>query len=166
MLKEGFKKLNNGFILFSILLLISISSCTIPHNYYSAEQPQMTSKEKVVNFTKYIITEDEEIELAKLNSDNELGNFLIKFWAKRDTSANTELNEFKEEYVKRFTMANAQLGGWQTDQGRVYILNGKPETIITQTFPPDIGIMKFGYTINLLQVAKCLLYFQTLKWAK
>ena len=80
----------------------------------------------------YIATSEEKQKLTELNSDAELNNFLIKFWKDRDPSPRTEINEYKDEHIKRFKFTNKYLGGWQTDQGRVYILYGPPFEIISE----------------------------------
>ncbi|MFA6599254.1 MAG: GWxTD domain-containing protein [Ignavibacteriaceae bacterium] len=113
---------------------IFLSSCsTPPHNFYSSIQPSRTIKEKVTCFIEYIATSNEKQTLELLNSEEELNNFLIEFWWRRDTNTTTEENEFKETYVKRFTYANTYLGGWQTDRARAYILYGAPDEIISET---------------------------------
>jgi GWxTD domain-containing protein len=61
--------------------------------------------------------------------------FLKKFWADRDPTPETELNEFKEEYLKRINFANVnfkttiQTDGWKSDMGRIFILHGPPDDI-------------------------------------
>lgn len=121
-----------------IILLISLSTVIIgcsgvSQNYYSGIQPQMTNKQKVASFIKYIATDEEEGDLYFLVTDEELNNFLITFWKKRDPDPTTPENEYKDGFVKRFTYANVYLGGWQTDRARVFILYGAPDEIVNET---------------------------------
>lgn len=114
------------------LLLILIPACTsfkMPRNYYSVRPPE-SMKQKVANFIRYIATGDEKDIVDSLETDADLNDFLLEFWQKRDPSPGTKANEFRNEYVRRFKFANSFLGGWQTDRGRVYILQGPPEEIV------------------------------------
>jgi GWxTD domain-containing protein len=109
----------------------SCSSSNWPsHNYYSSVQPERTIKEKVLCFVSYIATEEEKEIMESMDDDIELNDYLVEFWTKRDPDPDTEINEFKEEYVERFKFANSYLGGWQTDRGRVYILRGAPVELL------------------------------------
>lgn len=56
------------------------------------------------------------------------------FWREKDPNPVTPKNEFYEEHVRRFKYANENFAssltpGWQTDRGRIYILNGEPDEI-------------------------------------
>ncbi len=87
-------------------------------------------KEMVESVVQYIATNQENSILQNLNTDQELNSFLIDFWIKRDPTPGTDKNEFRDEYLERFRIANFSLGGWQSDRGRVFIIYGKPEDII------------------------------------
>ena len=117
------------------LVIVELTGCAIPTNYYLLEASDMTNKEMVINFTKYIITDDEQVELDLVNNDEEIENFLVKFWAKRDTTPFDGVNQFKNTYVERFIYANNNLDGWQTDMARVYMLYGAPDEILKKTMP-------------------------------
>ncbi len=57
-----------------------------------------------------------------------------EFWREKDPNPATPKNEFFEEHVRRFEYANRNFStsltpGWQTDRGRIYILNGEPDEI-------------------------------------
>ena len=62
--------------------------------------------------------------------------FIEEFWKKRDPNVETPENEFKIEHYRRLSYANLYFSrtketsdGWNTDQGRVYILYGQPDEI-------------------------------------
>jgi len=62
--------------------------------------------------------------------------FIEEFWRKRDPNAETPENEFKIEHYRRLNYANLYFSrtketgdGWNTDQGRVYVLYGQPDEI-------------------------------------
>jgi GWxTD domain-containing protein len=124
----------NKTIIFA-LIIIAFTGCAIPTNYYLLKGYDMTNKEMVKNFTKYIITNDEQVELDLVKNDKEIENFLVKFWAKRDITPLDGVNQFKNTYVERFIYANNNLDGCQTDMARVYLLYGAPDEILKKTMP-------------------------------
>jgi GWxTD domain-containing protein len=60
-------------------------------------------------------------------------NFLDWFWAKRDPSPNTPVNEVFEEIRQRVAFANENYSGygsgWESDRGKAYIVYGAPDEI-------------------------------------
>jgi GWxTD domain-containing protein len=113
-------------------------------------------KEKVAGFIRYIATSEEKNIVDSLETDEELNDFLVEFWQRRDPTPLTEKNEFKNEYVRRFKFANSFLGGWQTDRGRVYILQGPPEEIlldpVSREFSGDMEIWIYDRFIKAPEV--------------
>src|SRR5712691_599474 len=79
----------------------------------------------------YIITDEEKAVFKKLTTHEEREKFIEQFWLRRDPSAGTMENEFKEEHYRRIAYANERfasgLPGWKTDRGRIYIMFGKPD---------------------------------------
>ncbi len=59
------------------------------------------------------------------------------FWKKRDPRPETPEDELRQEFLRRVRFANANFislaqnrPGWQTDQGKVYIVYGPPKEIV------------------------------------
>jgi GWxTD domain-containing protein len=81
----------------------------------------------------YIITAEERAAYLQLTSSAERDHFIVQFWIRRDPTPDTPRNEFKEEHYRRIAYSNVQLAdslpGWKTDRGRVYIVEGQPESI-------------------------------------
>jgi GWxTD domain-containing protein len=81
----------------------------------------------------YIISESERTAFEQLTTDQERDKFIEQFWLRRDPTPGTPENEFKEEHYRRIGFANAHYAsgkpGWQTDRGRIYIVNGPPDEI-------------------------------------
>lgn len=80
-------------------------------------------------------------EFRKANPD-ERKKLWEEFWRERDPNPVTPKNEFYEEHVRRFEHANQAFStsltpGWQTDRGRIYILNGEPDEI--EHFSGDVS---------------------------
>lgn len=116
----------------------------------------------------YIITPEEMAAFNRLTSDAERETFIEQFWLKRDPTADTAKNEFKQEHYRRIAYANerysANQPGWKTDRGRVYIIFGPPDEIESHpaggqgAYPYEIWryryISNVGQNIELEFVAK------------
>ena len=96
----------------------------------------------------YIITATERATFLGLSSDDQRGQFIEQFWARRDPTPGTPENEFKDEHYLRVAYANQHFQsllpppagmGWRTDRGRTYIQFGPPDEIEShgQTVRPD-----------------------------
>lgn len=96
---------------------------------------QKSLKQQALDELKYLGSDSEKKALKKLDRAEDIQNFMAKFWAARDPSPGTELNEVQEEFYQRRDYANAQFGkeGWKSDRGRAYILYGPPDNI--ERFP-------------------------------
>jgi GWxTD domain-containing protein len=83
----------------------------------------------------YIITDKEREIFLQLQTNRERDIFIEGFWKQRDPTPNAPDNEFKTEHYRRIKYANQYLGkdspqpGWQSDQGRIYIMLGEPQQI-------------------------------------
>jgi len=86
----------------------------------------------------YIMHSEERHTFEAMKDLGARQRFLAEFWARRDPSPGTPLNEFYEAYLRRIQYANENYRsfsreGWQTDRGRVYIVYGQPSD--TEYFP-------------------------------
>lgn len=86
-----------------------------------------------IQMMEFIVNEQ---ELRSLNSGSasEKEEKFREFWAQRDPTPNTEYNELMAEYYRRIDFSHTnftsmQQPGYQTDQGRAYILYGPPDNI-------------------------------------
>lgn len=86
-----------------------------------------------IQMMEFIVSEQ---ELKRLNSGStsEKEEKFREFWAQRDPTPDTEFNELMAEYYRRIDFAHAnfksmQQPGYNTDQGRAYILYGPPDNI-------------------------------------
>jgi len=82
---------------------------------------------------KLIMTKEEKDIFNHLPDKESREEFITDFWAKRDPDPDTEVNEFKEEFLQRIEYANERFNegppGWKTDRGRIYIYLGQPDKI-------------------------------------
>lgn len=81
---------------------------------------------------KFIMSDEEERAWKALPSDAEAAKFIDLFWARRDPTAGTPRNEFREEFLSRVRFAEGSFKekrtrGSLTERGQVYILLGPPE---------------------------------------
>ena len=82
----------------------------------------------------YIITPPEIKEFKSLKTDAERSAFVERFWRRRDPSANTLANEYRQLFWNRVQEANEKFldsshPGWRTDRGKIYILYGPPDEV-------------------------------------
>lgn len=82
---------------------------------------------------KYIISQEEWDALEDL-SDEELSDWIKKFWKRKDPDPETPLNEIMVEFYERVLQANKRFAGeytegWTTDRGKSLILYGEPDRI-------------------------------------
>jgi len=75
---------------------------------------------------RYLITDEERTDFAKLESDQQRDKFIADFWKRRNPNTDSEPNRFKEEHYRRLDYVNqhfaAKVPGYRTDRGRIYIL--------------------------------------------
>jgi len=81
---------------------------------------------------KYLASQKEIDQFSKLDSLHAKREFLYNFWNERDDNPATSKNEFKEEYMKRVSLANKSFSrmnkeGYMTDRGRVLLIFGEPD---------------------------------------
>lgn len=86
-----------------------------------------------IDMMKYIVNED-QLNQLRSGSTAEKEKKFRDFWKQRDPTPETEFNELMAEYYSRIDYAyknfsSLQTPGFETDQGRAYILYGPPENI-------------------------------------
>ena len=112
----------------------------------------MNSDEQVVFLNiETILSPDEQEEFEKLD-DVERAQFVKNFWTRKDPLYLTDFNERKLEHFSRVAYANMRyskfeknIEGWSTDQGKVYIRYGHPQSMY-RTRPEfgGMGASEFG----------------------
>jgi GWxTD domain-containing protein len=84
----------------------------------------------------WLATDDEKKAWKKVATDEEADHFIQLFWAKRDPDLKTPANEFKAIFDERVRDADKKFGmarfrGALTERGKLYILVGRPYTLLT-----------------------------------
>ncbi|TVR16517.1 MAG: GWxTD domain-containing protein [Balneolaceae bacterium] len=86
-----------------------------------------------ISMMRFIVS-DEELRRINSGSASERERKFREFWAERDPTPETEFNELMAEFYSRIDSAfrnfsSLQTPGFDTDQGRAYILFGAPDNI-------------------------------------
>lgn len=86
-----------------------------------------------IDMLRFIVS-DEKLNEINSGSDSARERKFREFWAERDPTQDTEFNELMTEYYKRIDYAynefsSLQVPGFNTDQGRAYILYGPPNQV-------------------------------------
>ena len=84
----------------------------------------------------YIIDSAEIKEFKALKTDPDRAAFIERFWRRRDPTPSTLANEYRQMLWQRVQEANEKFidspkPGWQTDRGKIYILYGPPNEVLS-----------------------------------
>ena len=97
----------------------------------AAAQLSMAKADWARGPVQYLMTKDEQAQWNKLKSDADADQFIALFWARRDPTPNTPVNEFRQDFESRVAYADQHFGtarqkGSLTDRGRILVLFGAP----------------------------------------
>lgn len=86
---------------------------------------------------RYLLTRVESKTYKGLKSREERREFIKLFWKRRDPTPETLDNEFRDQFWRRVAEANdlfrgVPKEGWLTDRGKIYILLGPPNDIVSE----------------------------------
>ena len=87
----------------------------------------------------YLILTNDEYKQIKNGNKNEIFANILNYWKHHDPTPATEYNEAMAEFFNRVDYAEinfrtiTQRNGAKSDKGKIYILNGKPDEIYTNT---------------------------------
>jgi GWxTD domain-containing protein len=125
---------------------------------------------------RWIITTPERKEFKGLSSDEQRAQFVAAFWERRNPTPGSKKNPFKEEHYRRMAYANehfaAQVAGWRTDLGRIYVVYGPPDSIVKkpqegQKFAEEVWTYVHmpggGENVSLRFVDECVCGFYELE---
>jgi GWxTD domain-containing protein len=87
----------------------------------------------------YLMTTEEQGNYPSLTLEGKR-RWLRMFWEKRDQTQGTPRNEAREDFYARIAEANrrfreggsAQIPGWRTDRGRIFIKYGPPDEVLSR----------------------------------
>lgn len=126
------------FLFFPAILICLLSFAVTAQEKRKPRPVEARTYEKwVERDALYIITPEEKKTFLALKTNVEREEFIELFWLRRDPNPDTEINEYREAYYDRIAYTNehfssAATAGWRTDKGRIYIIYGKPDSVITR----------------------------------
>ncbi|HET7789290.1 MAG TPA: GWxTD domain-containing protein [Gemmatimonadales bacterium] len=90
----------------------------------------------------YLMARDERGIYPSLTVEGKR-DFLRRFWDKRDPTPGTPRNEAEEQFYARIAETNrrfreggtAQIPGWRTDRGRIFLEYGPPDEVLSRPEP-------------------------------
>jgi GWxTD domain-containing protein len=90
---------------------------------------------------QYLMMKQEKTDWASVKTDAEAKAFIDLFWARRDPTPDTPVNELRQQFETRMAEADKRYRfertpGSQTDRGFVYVLLGQPTQIVNTVTPP------------------------------
>jgi GWxTD domain-containing protein len=96
---------------------------------------------------QYLMTEAERAQWKNIKSDDAAKAFIELFWAKRDPSPGTAVNEARDQFAELVRVADGNFRepnkkGSLTDRGKVFILMGSPTKIIRSDSGPKSTIQQ------------------------
>lgn len=112
-------------IIFLISIVLSVIIFTSTHDHLQAAKPKDSWKQWLKE-VEPIITRGEYLVARLLKTEEEQTRFQQAFWKARDTIPQTPENEFQLEYQQRIAYAKKYLDGIRSDQGKIYLILGKP----------------------------------------
>jgi GWxTD domain-containing protein len=107
-----------------ILAIITFSGCSsVPKSF----------KETIRDDMYPILSEEQYQALDSLNSDEQITEFIDKYWQNIDSTSGKTKNELRAEYLRRLEYANEHFPdhrGWRrSDRKRLYLIYGPPYSI-------------------------------------
>jgi len=82
-----------------------------------------------------LVLPEEKAAFEALKTDEDKDRFIELFWAKRDPSPGSKVNEFRDEWMARLAHVNKVYAfgvgpkGWRSDMGKVYLTFGPPSQV-------------------------------------
>lgn len=91
---------------------------------------------------RYLMTEAERKQWARITSPVERADFVAAFWQRRDQNPGTPENEYRIEFERRVAFADkrfrmGETKGTQTDRGVVFVVLGPPTYSKLYALTPD-----------------------------
>ncbi len=124
--------------LFALLLLTAAgASCRL----YKLERRLGDAHADFMSKVRYIMTAEER-RIFLDTPDPGKDAFIEEFWARRDPTPETGINEYRQEYEARIKRAGELFQGegrpgWLTDRGRIHVLFGPPFERLA--YPMDVS---------------------------
>ncbi len=141
-------KLNTGLYNFEIIITDAVQNATVSvnRNFEILQADYLTKNifvtkedsEVIEKILKYITTPAQLKTYLELSSGGK-AHFLLNFFKDLDPTPGTTENEILNELISRYHYVNLKFGwskteGWNTERGRIFIQNGKPDEVDRHEF--------------------------------
>lgn len=115
------------------LIALVCAPCTLAQKGGSAQVLLPHYQKWLDEDVRYIITDQERVTFRNFPTDQQRDAFVVAFWEHRNPDPGSKGNTFKEEHYRRLAYANtnfaANVPGYKTDRGRIYIVYGPPTSV-------------------------------------
>ncbi|MBX3007405.1 MAG: GWxTD domain-containing protein [Melioribacteraceae bacterium] len=122
------------FYLYNPKVQTAVSDVAFNANVASSEYGIMSAEDcdAMFQYIRYIATQREKEQYAKLDSVSTKREFMFNFWRGRDSNPSTPVNEYKTDYMRRVNFANQNYSimkreGYLSDRGRILLMYGEPD---------------------------------------
>ncbi len=119
-----------------IIAAITAGSAGVPATITAATASQSDLQSWARGPVRLLMLPD-ELDLLDQISDPVQGQaFISWFWARRNPEPAAPVNEFRREFLDRVAYVDKEFGegprspGWATGRGRIYLLLGRPESVL------------------------------------
>jgi GWxTD domain-containing protein len=133
-------------VVLAVVLAVSAPAAVCGQAEPAASDPFATATEAQLDSLYgpliYLMRDDERGQYGRLGVEGKRA-YLRRFWERRDPTPGTPRNEALEDFQARLKAANrafreggaAEIPGWRTDRGRVYLRNGPPDAVLSRPQP-------------------------------
>ncbi len=102
---------------------------------------------------QFIMTKDEQAKWKTISNDADAQAFIDLFWARRDPTPNTPVNEFHDEFDAKVKYADEKFTeqktiGSLTDRGKAFIILGPPTKVLKTSTEPTSTIQQAAPVIG------------------
>ncbi|MCC5925227.1 MAG: GWxTD domain-containing protein [Bacteroidetes bacterium] len=102
-----------------------------------------------IDMLRFIVSSD-ELRQVRRSSQQEREEWFRDFWEQRNPTPDTKFNELMAEYYRRIDFAYREFStpsraGFDSDQGRTYIVNGPPDNIERRLPPGGVATEVWTY---------------------
>ena len=124
---------------FRVLAQVLVLACFAPHVHAADRSKDLPPHYRhwLNQEVNYIIDSNERKVFLSLKTDAQRDSFIDGFWRIRNPDPGSPINTYKEEIYRRLAYVNEHYGdpavqdGWHTDMGRIYIILGPPQQVMT-----------------------------------
>ncbi len=121
------------FLALLVLLFLPAEAEAKPMKSINFDRP---TKDWYKGPVRYLTTRQEVKAYKSLDNELDRDNFINWFWERRDVIPATSETEFRDRFERRVFESERRFShtakpGWKTDMGKIYILVGPPDDVMT-----------------------------------